>query len=86
MEHVPQPGPAADADRQPGPGVDPRPPSTRRRTRASATRLCAGLPEGVACQYLFYVLANEDGSHAFAVTPEQHEANVQQAIAAGLLD
>ncbi len=48
--------------------------------------LCAGLPEGVACQYLFYVLANEDGSHAFAVTPEQHEANVQQASAAGLLD
>ena len=40
--------------------------------------LCAGLPEGVACQYLYYVLANEEGSHAFAVTPEQHEANVQR--------
>ena len=31
--------------------------------------LCADLPEGVACQYLYYVLANEEGSHAFAVTP-----------------
>lgn len=48
--------------------------------------LCQGLPEDVECQYLFYVLANEDGGHAFAVTGEQHEANVQQARAAGLLD
>ena len=38
--------------------------------------LCADLPQGVACEYLYYVLADEDGNHAFAVTPEQHEANV----------
>ncbi len=37
------------------------------------------------CVYLFYVLANEEGGHAFAVTPEQHEANVRAAAAAGLL-
>ena len=37
------------------------------------------------CVYLFYVLANEDGGHAFAVTPEQHQANVDAAAAAGLL-
>lgn len=48
--------------------------------------LCAGLPDDVTCQYLYYVLANEEGGHAFAVTAEQHDFNVQQAAAAGLLD
>jgi UPF0755 protein len=48
--------------------------------------LCAGLPEDVECQYLYYVLANEEGAHAFAVTPQQHDANVAAAAAAGLLD
>ena len=43
--------------------------------------LCADLPEGTPCEYLYYVLANEDGSHAFAVTAEQHEANVRAAAA-----
>ena len=62
------------------------PPSTRRRTRASATRCAPGCPRASPCQYLYYVLANEDGSHAFAVTPEQHQANVDAAAAAGLLD
>jgi UPF0755 protein len=38
------------------------------------------------CIYLFYVLANEEGGHAFAVTAEQHQANVDAAAAAGLLD
>ena len=38
--------------------------------------LCAGLPEGTPCEYLYYVLADEDGNHAFAVTAEQHQANV----------
>jgi peptidoglycan lytic transglycosylase G len=47
--------------------------------------LCANLPPGVRCEYLYYVVADEDGNHAFAVTPEQHEANVQAAAAAGLL-
>jgi UPF0755 protein len=48
--------------------------------------LCQDLPEDVACEYLFYVLANEDGGHAFAVTAEQHAANVAAAAAQGLLD
>jgi UPF0755 protein len=37
------------------------------------------------CVYLFYVLANEEGGHAFAATLEQHEANIQAAIEAGVL-
>lgn len=37
------------------------------------------------CFYFFYVLADEDGTHAFAVTGEQHQANVDRAAAAGLL-
>ena len=47
--------------------------------------LCAALPPGVPCKYLFYVLADEEGNHAFAVTGEQHQANVDAAAAAGLL-
>jgi UPF0755 protein len=35
--------------------------------------------------YLFYVLASEDGSHEFAVTYEEHQANVRAAKAAGIL-
>ena len=35
--------------------------------------------------YLFYVLSSPDGSHAFAVTYEQHQANVRAAKAAGVL-
>ena len=48
--------------------------------------LCLGLPEDVACEYIYYVLADEEGGHAFAVTDEQHTANVDAARAAGLLD
>lgn len=47
--------------------------------------LCQGLPEGTACVYLYYVLSDKDGGHTFAVTYEQHEANVQKAIADGVL-
>lgn len=47
--------------------------------------LCAAVPEGEPCEYLFYVLADEEGNHAFAATPEQHQANVDAAAAAGLL-
>lgn len=47
--------------------------------------LCVDLPVPSDCFYFFYVLADEDGSHAFAATPEQHEANVQAALALGLL-
>jgi len=46
--------------------------------------LCAGLADG-QCVYLFYVLADEDGGHAFAATFEQHEANVAAAREKGLL-
>jgi UPF0755 protein len=35
--------------------------------------------------YLFYVLGDKDGSHVFAVTYEQHQANVRAAKAAGVL-
>jgi UPF0755 protein len=37
------------------------------------------------CLYLYYVLADEDGGHAFALTLAEHEANVQKARDAGLL-
>lgn len=48
--------------------------------------VCQVLPDPTKnCIYLFYVLANEEGGHVFAVTGEQHEANVQAARAAGLL-
>jgi len=46
---------------------------------------CASLPAN-ECQYLYYVLADEDGRHAFAVTLAEHEANVARAREAGLLD
>ncbi len=48
--------------------------------------LCADLPEDVACQYLYYVLADEEGNHKFSVTQEQFEADVNAAAVAGLLD
>jgi UPF0755 protein len=47
--------------------------------------LCVGLPSGVPCVYLYYVLADSDGRHVFAVTAQQHEANVAKARAKGLL-
>ena len=48
-------------------------------------QLCRDLPEGVECQYLYYVLANEEGGHVFSVTAEQFEANVAAAREKGLL-
>lgn len=47
--------------------------------------LCADLAPGVKCELLYYVLADADGHHVFAVTQEQHDANVQAARDAGLL-
>jgi UPF0755 protein len=48
--------------------------------------VCQVLPDPTQnCIYLYYVIANEQGGHAFAVTPEQHQANVDAAAAAGLL-
>jgi UPF0755 protein len=46
--------------------------------------LCVGVPRQ-DCEYLFYVLADEDGRHAFSVTYEQHLVNVDKALQAGLL-
>ncbi len=47
--------------------------------------ICRDLPEPSDCYYFFYVLADEDGSHVFAATAEQHEQNVARARADGLL-
>jgi UPF0755 protein len=47
--------------------------------------ICAELPNPTQCYYLFYVLADEDGGHAFASTLEQHLRNVDAARQAGLL-
>lgn len=47
--------------------------------------LCIGLPDGTPCLFLYYVLADEDGGHAFAATYEQHVANIEVARQRGLL-
>jgi UPF0755 protein len=48
--------------------------------------ICRGLEDPTTnCLYLYYVLADADGGHAFASTLEQHEANIRAARAAGLL-
>jgi UPF0755 protein len=46
--------------------------------------LCKGLEKG-QCHWYYYVLADAQGHHVFAVTAEQHQANVDKAKAAGLL-
>lgn len=49
--------------------------------------ICRALDDPTeGCLYLFYVLADEQGGHAFAANAEQHQANVDAAAAAGLLD
>lgn len=48
--------------------------------------ICQELPPGDPCLYLYYVLADTDGRHAFASTLEQHERNIAAAIAAGVLE
>ena len=40
--------------------------------------ICRDLPDPSECFYFFYVLADEDGSHAFAATFEQHGANIEK--------
>ena len=42
-------------------------------------------PGGVPCIWLYYVLADAEGRHAFATTYEDHLRNVDAARAAGLL-
>jgi UPF0755 protein len=46
--------------------------------------LCQGIGNN-PCAYLYYVLKDAEGAHAFAVTLDQHEANVDRAREAGLL-
>ena len=41
--------------------------------------------KGEPCKYLYYVLADEQGRHAFATNADAHAANVAKARAAGLL-
>ena len=51
--------------------------------------ICAVLPperRADDCFYFYYVLADEDGNHAFAVTGEQHQANVNRAAADGFVE
>ncbi len=50
---------------------------------SSGDAICQGAPS--PCRYLYYVLSDADGGHAFAATLAQHEANVATAKAAGLL-
>lgn len=38
-----------------------------------------------AVPYLYYVLIDRDGKHAFATTPEEHDRNVEEARKKGLL-
>ncbi|HEY0520424.1 MAG TPA: endolytic transglycosylase MltG, partial [Ilumatobacteraceae bacterium] len=37
--------------------------------------ICVALPVPTDCHYLYYVVADEDGRHAFAATLEQHNIN-----------
>ncbi|CAB4766259.1 MAG: endolytic transglycosylase MltG [Actinobacteria bacterium] len=46
---------------------------------------CVGLPAGVKCEYLYYVLADAAGRHVFATTYDQHLANIEKSKTAGVL-
>jgi len=48
--------------------------------------ICLELEPSAPCLYLYYVLADAEGRHAFASTLEQHERNIAAAIAAGVLE
>lgn len=53
---------------------------------AAGDPLCRDLDDPTTgCVYLYYVLATEEGGHAFAVNLEQHEANIAAAVEAGIL-
>lgn len=58
-------------------------PPTPIGTVSAASLAAAVNPDGT--DYLFYVLGDKDGSHVFAVTYEEHQANVRAAKAAGVL-
>lgn len=52
---------------------------------ASSDPVCAKVPPGQKCRYLYYVIKDRQGGHAFAATYEEHLVNVEAARAAGLL-
>lgn len=47
--------------------------------------ICQDLPDPSQCYYLYYVLAYRNGGHKFASSFEQHQANIAQARADGIL-
>jgi len=51
----------------------------------AADAACVGLPAGVKCEYLYYVLADAAGRHVFATTYDQHLANIEKSKTAGVL-
>ena len=51
----------------------------------ASSEACTNIPAGSPCLWLYYVLASEDGSHAFATNLADHERNVEAARVAGLL-
>lgn len=52
---------------------------------SSGDPICRELSPGEACRYLYYVLSDSRGNHAFAANKAQHDVNVERARAAGLL-
>ena len=47
--------------------------------------ICRDIPANSPCVFLYYVLIDEDGNHAFSATLEQHEANIVIAKERGVL-
>ena len=73
-------GPAADADRQPRPGVD-RGGAQPGARPVQGDPICVGLPDPTDCHYLYYVSPTRTAATCSPATLEQHEANVAAAPA-----
>lgn len=52
---------------------------------ARSDPVCRNVPAGQKCRYLYYVIKDRQGGHAFAATYEDHLVNVEAARTAGLL-
>ncbi|HEU4751440.1 MAG TPA: endolytic transglycosylase MltG, partial [Acidimicrobiia bacterium] len=61
------------------PGLPPTPIGAPGRASLEAAAAPSTTP------FFFYVLISEDGSHAFAETFEEHQANIEQARSLGVL-